>query len=63
VRPWSRDSPASRNLNALAQHEGVVVGDDDLGLEKIPEHVARNEFAAGVVAVGIVGLEHAQAGP
>jgi hypothetical protein len=38
----------------------VIVGDDDLGAVHIVEHVAGNEFAAGVVAVGIVGLEDAQ---
>ena len=47
-------------VDALAQLEGVVVGDDDLGAVHVVEHVAGNEFAAGVVAVGIVGLEDAQ---
>jgi len=42
--------------------ESVVVGDDDLGPIHIVEHVARNEFAAGVVAIGIVGWEDAQPG-
>ena len=48
-------------LDALAQLEGVVVGDDDLGAVHVVEHVAGHEFAAGVVAVGIVRLQHAQA--
>ncbi len=50
-----------RELDALAQLEGVVVGDDDLGLVEVVEHVARDELAAGVVAVGVVGLQDAQA--
>ena len=51
---------AFRQLDPLAELEGVVVGDDDLGPLDVVEHVAGNEFAAGVVAVGIVGLENAQ---
>ena len=47
-------------LDAFAEFEGVVVGDDDLGAVHVVEHVAGNKFAAGVVAVGIVGLEDAQ---
>ena len=48
-------------LDALAQLEGVVVGDDDLGPVDVVEHVARDQLAAGVVAVGVVRLEDAQA--
>ena len=48
-------------LDPLAQLEGVVVGDDDLGAVDVVQHVARDELAALVVAVGIVGLQHAQA--
>ena len=48
-------------LQALAQLEGVVVGDDDLRLFQIGEHVARDQLAASVVAVRIVRLQHAQA--
>ncbi len=47
-------------FDALAQLEGVVVGDDDLGPVHVVEHVARDELAAGVVAVGVVRLEDAQ---
>ena len=39
----------------------MVVGDDDLGLVQFPQHVGRHQFTAGVVAVGVVGLEHPQA--
>ena len=52
---------ASGEFQPLAQLEGVVVGDDDLGALQIAQHVARNQLAAGVVAVRVVGLEHAQA--
>ena len=48
-------------LHALAELEGVVVGDDDLGAFEVVEHVAGHQFAAGVVAVRIVRLEDAQA--
>ena len=58
--PLKKRAAALRELDALAQFEGVVVGDDDLGAFDIVEHVAGNQFAAGVVAVGIVRLEHAQ---
>ena len=58
--PLKQLAPAFGQLDALAQLEGVVVGDDDLGAVDVVEHVAGNEFAAGVVAVGIVRLQHAQ---
>jgi hypothetical protein len=47
------------DLHPLAQFEGVKIGDDYLGAVKIVVHVARNEFAASIVAVGIVRLENA----
>ncbi len=53
--------PAGRELDSLAKLESVVVGDDDLGPLDVVEHVAGNQLAAGVVAVGVVRLENAQA--
>ena len=41
--------------------ESMEVGDDDFRPVYIIEHVAGNKFTAGVVAVGIVGLQNAQA--
>src|SRR5277367_2411028 len=38
----------------------MVVRDHDLGTIDLLEHVARNEFAAHVVAVGIIWLQNAQ---
>ena len=38
-------SAALGKLHALAQLEGVVVGDDDLGALEVAEHVAGNQFA------------------
>ena len=49
-----------REFDALAKLECVVVGDDDLGPVDLVEHVAGNEFAAGVVAVRVVGLQDAE---
>jgi hypothetical protein len=40
----------------FAQLEGVVVGDDDLGLLQIVQEVGGNEFAGGVLVVGVVRL-------
>lgn len=54
--PLKELTSAFGQVNALAKFESVVVGDDDLGPVHIIEHVARNEFAAGVIAVGVVGL-------
>ncbi len=51
---------AGRKFDALPQLEGMVVGDDDLGPVHVVEHVAGNQFTAGVVTVGIVGLEDTQ---
>ena len=60
-RPCSRARPPLRDVLDLARHEGVVVGDDDGGAVQVAEHVARHQFAALVVAVRVVGLQHAQA--
>ncbi len=54
-RPWSSARPPFDSSMRLAQLEGVVVGDDDLGAVDVVEHVARNELAARVVAVGSFG--------
>ena len=58
-RPWGASS--LRNGEGLALHEGVVVGDDDLGAVQVAEHVGRHQLAALVVAVRVVRLEHPQA--
>ena len=58
--PLKKRAAALGQLDALAQLEGVVVGDDDLGAVHVVEHVAGDEFAAGVVAVRVVRLEDAQ---
>ena len=52
---------ALRELDPLAELEGVVVGDDDLRALDVVEHVGRDQLAACVVAVGVVRLEDAQA--
>jgi hypothetical protein len=62
TRAALKQGAASRGkFDAFAKLEGVVVGDDDLGPIHIVEHVAGNKLTAGVVAIRIVGLEHAQA--
>ena len=52
---------ALRQLHPLAAHEGVEVGDDDLGAAEIGQHVRGHQFAAGVVAVRVVRQQHAEA--
>ena len=52
--------PALGNIDALAQLEGVIVGDDDLGAAHVIEHIGRHQFPFLVVAVGVVRLQHAQ---
>ena len=53
-------SAAFGEFHPLAQLESVIVRDDDLGAVDLVEHVGGHQFAAGVVAVGIVRLENAQ---
>ena len=48
-------------VHRLAPLERVEIGDDDLGLGDVAEHVRRNEFARAVVVVGIVGQQNPQA--
>ena len=57
---FEQGSSATGQLGAFAEHESVEVGDDDLGLSEIGEHVGREKLAAVVIAVGIVGLEDAE---
>src|SRR5262245_45427910 len=38
----------------------MIIGDDDFGAVKLAEQVAWNKLTALVVAVGIVGVPHAQ---
>ena len=52
---------APRDLHRLAKLEGVEVGDDDLRAVESAQHVARHQLPALVIAVRVVGLEHAKA--
>ena len=47
-------------LHRLALLEGVIVGDDDLGLADVRQHVGGQNLARAVVAVGIVRQQDAQ---
>ncbi len=59
-RALEQGAAAFGKLDALAKLEGVVIGDDDLGAIDVAEHVAGDQFAVFVVAVRVVGLEHAE---
>ena len=39
----------------------VVIGDDDLGLVDVVQHVAGNKFAGAVIAFDVAGQQDAQA--
>ena len=51
---------AGRDLQSLAQHEGVVVGNDNLCPLHVFEHVARDQFTGAVVVVRVVRQEHTE---
>ena len=59
--PLQKGASTPREHELLARLEGVVVGDDDAGLVQVVEHVAGHELPAGVVGVGVVGLQDAEA--
>ena len=61
-RPLALQQPARAlgHLHALAAHEGVEVGDEDLGAAEVGQHVRRHKLAAGVVALRIVRQQYAQ---
>ena len=59
--PLKQGPAALGQRQALPPLEGVIVGDDNLRPFQIGEHVARNQLTALVIAVRIVGLQHAQA--
>ena len=61
IAALQQQAPALGQRHALAQLEGVVVGDDDAGAAELGQQIGRDQFAAGVVAVGIVGQQHPQA--
>ena len=48
------------DLQALAQLERMIVGQDDLGAVVIARQVGRQQFAMPVVPLRIVGQQHAQ---
>ena len=47
-------------LYAVTELEGVIVGDNDLGAVQVGQHILRDQFAALVMAIRIVGLQHTQ---
>ena len=51
---------AGGKLHALAEFEGVIVGDDDLGALHVFDHVLRHDLPMGVVAVRVIRLENPQ---
>src|SRR5450631_2500477 len=54
-------SMASMREKSLMVHvEGVIVGNDDLRVVDVFEHVARHQFAVLIVAVRVIRLEHAE---
>ena len=59
--PLKQGAAAFGEFHALAPLEGVVVGDDDFCLFQIGQHIAGDQLAALVIAVRIIGLQHAQA--
>ena len=58
--PLQQRPPASRQFQAFSQLEPVEVRDDDLRLLNFGQKIAGNQFAIGVVAVGVVGLKDPQ---
>ena len=60
VPPLQQPAPTLGQLDALTRLEGVVIRDDDLGALQVAAHVAGHQFAPLVVAVGVIGLQHAQ---
>ena len=54
-------APNLGDLHPLAQLEGVIVGDDDLRLVHVGQHVRRHQLAMAVVAFGVIGQEDPQA--
>jgi hypothetical protein len=57
---FDRVARALRDVYALAQLEGVVVGDDDLGAVDVRQHVGRHNFPVPVVTFRVVGEQNAQ---
>ncbi len=49
-------------FEAVAELEGVIVGDDDLGAGDVGEEIGRDESAGGIeVAVRLIGMEYLEA--
>ena len=58
--PLQQRAPSTGNFEAFAGSQGMVVGDDDLGPVEVFQHIGGDQFPAGVVAVGVIWLEHPQ---
>ena len=54
---FEEGAAALGNLEALAQLEGVVVGDDDLGAGDFGQQIGRDQFAVLVVVVRVAGQD------
>ena len=48
------------NIKPLAVHKRVVICNQNFGFLQVRQHVGRHQLAAAIVAVRIVGLQHAQ---
>jgi hypothetical protein len=51
-------APDPRQRNSLTMLEGVVVGNDDCGLSHIAQHIAGQQLARPVIALGVLGVEY-----
>ena len=58
--PFDRRTRATGHTDRLAELEGVVVGDHDLGAVQIGQQVRWDELATLVVGIGVVWLQHTQ---
>ena len=58
--PLQQVLPATGYRQSLPGVEAVIVGDDYLGPLQVAQHIGGHQLPAGVVAVGIVRLQHPQ---
>ena len=63
ARPLQQIPPTTGYRQSLPGAQAVIVGDDNPGPLQVAQHIGGHQLPAGVVAVGVVRLQHPQPVP
>ena len=57
---FQKETSTFGNFDSFAELEGMVVGDDNLRLADVIEHIVWDKLTAGVVAIRVIGLKNTE---